>query len=69
MNGVARILDPQGAARRQPARERGRRCRARTCEGREEDTLRGLKMGAQAYITKPFKEKELRTMIDKIARP
>src|SRR5262245_24340009 len=38
-------------------------------EGREEDTLQGLKMGAQAYIKKPFKETELRALIRKIVPP
>jgi two-component system chemotaxis response regulator CheY len=35
-------------------------------EGREEDTLQGLKLGAQAYIRKPFQEMELRALIRKI---
>ena len=35
-------------------------------EGREEDTLQGLKLGAQAYIRKPFQESELRALIKKI---
>jgi two-component system chemotaxis response regulator CheY len=35
-------------------------------EGREEDTLQGLKMGAQAYIRKPFQETELRALIKTI---
>jgi len=35
-------------------------------EGKEEDTLRGLSMGARGYIKKPFQPVELHTMIEKI---
>lgn len=35
-------------------------------EGKEEDTLRGLSMGARGYIKKPFQPAELHTMIEKI---
>jgi len=35
-------------------------------EGKEEDTLRGLAMGARGYIKKPFQPAELHTMIEKI---
>ena len=35
-------------------------------EGKEEDTLRGLSMGARGYIKKPFQLAELHTMIEKI---
>ena len=38
-------------------------------EGKEEDTLRGLSMGARAYIKKPFQPAELHTMIEKIFSP
>lgn len=36
-------------------------------EGKEEDTLRGLEMGAKGYVTKPFKPAELLKIIDKVA--
>lgn len=35
-------------------------------EGSKEDTLRGLKAGAKAYITKPFKPEELKMIINKV---
>ena len=35
-------------------------------EGKEEDTLRGLSMGARGYIKKPFQPAELHSMIEKI---
>lgn len=35
-------------------------------EGSKEDTLRGLKAGAKAYVTKPFKPEELRSIINKV---
>ena len=35
-------------------------------EGKEEDTIRGLAMGAKAYIKKPFQPAELHAMIDKV---
>jgi two-component system chemotaxis response regulator CheY len=35
-------------------------------EGKEEDTLRGLSMGARGYIKKPFQPAELHMMIEKI---
>lgn len=35
-------------------------------EGSKEDTLRGLKAGAKAYITKPFKPDELRAIITRV---
>lgn len=35
-------------------------------EGKEEDTRRGLEMGARAYITKPFQSITLHDLIDKI---
>jgi two-component system chemotaxis response regulator CheY len=34
--------------------------------GREEDTARGLEAGATAYITKPFRSEEIRSVIDRI---
>jgi two-component system, chemotaxis family, chemotaxis protein CheY len=33
-------------------------------EGKEQDTIRGLKAGARAYLTKPFLPKELHSVID-----
>jgi two-component system chemotaxis response regulator CheY len=36
-------------------------------EGKEEDAIRALQMGAQGYVTKPFQPKELAALIEKIA--
>jgi two-component system chemotaxis response regulator CheY len=38
-------------------------------EGKEEDTIRGLKMGARGYVKKPFQASELHSLIEKIASP
>ena len=38
-------------------------------EGKEEDTIRGLKMGARGYVKKPFQASELHSLIEKITRP
>lgn len=35
-------------------------------EGREEDTLRGLSLGARGYIVKPFKSNMLHSLIETI---
>jgi two-component system chemotaxis response regulator CheY len=35
-------------------------------EGKEEDTIRGLKMGAKGYVKKPFQASELHGLIEKI---
>jgi two-component system, chemotaxis family, chemotaxis protein CheY len=35
-------------------------------EGKEEDTIRGLKMGAKGYVKKPFQASELHSLIEKI---
>jgi len=35
-------------------------------EGKEEDTIRGLKLGARGYLKKPFHPSELHEMIAKI---
>ncbi len=35
-------------------------------EGKEEDTIRGLKLGARGYLKKPFNPPELHNLIDKI---
>ena len=35
-------------------------------EGKEEDTIRGLKMGAKGYVKKPFHASELHGLIEKI---
>lgn len=35
-------------------------------EGKEEDTIRGLKLGARGYVKKPFHPAELHEMIEKI---
>jgi two-component system chemotaxis response regulator CheY len=35
-------------------------------EGKEEDTVRAMKLGAWGYIQKPFRSEELYTLIDKI---
>jgi len=37
-------------------------------EGKEEDTLRGLSLGAKGYIVKPFKSVVLHNMIESIFR-
>jgi two-component system chemotaxis response regulator CheY len=38
-------------------------------EGKEEDTIRGLKLGARGYLKKPFQPASLHELIDKIFRP
>lgn len=38
-------------------------------EGREEDTLRGLSLGARGYIVKPFKSNMLHNLIESVLRP
>jgi two-component system chemotaxis response regulator CheY len=38
-------------------------------EGKEEDTIRGLKMGARGYVKKPFQASELHSLIEKITGP
>lgn len=35
-------------------------------EGKEEDTIRGLKLGAKGYVKKPFQASELHSLIEKI---
>lgn len=35
-------------------------------EGKEEDTIRGLKLGARGYMKKPFHPSELHELIEKI---
>jgi len=35
-------------------------------EGKEEDTLRGLGLGARGYVKKPFQPNELHALIEKI---
>ena len=35
-------------------------------EGKEEDTIRGLKLGARGYLKKPFNPSDLHELIDKI---
>ncbi len=35
-------------------------------EGKEEDTIRGLKLGAKGYLKKPFNPADLHDLIDKI---
>ncbi len=35
-------------------------------EGKEEDTIRGLKLGAKGYLKKPFNPSDLHDLIDKI---
>lgn len=35
-------------------------------EGKEEDTIRGLRLGARGYLKKPFNPPELHRLIDKI---
>jgi CheY-like chemotaxis protein len=36
-------------------------------EGKEEDTVRGLKMGAKGYVKKPFQASELHALIERIS--
>jgi two-component system, chemotaxis family, chemotaxis protein CheY len=38
-------------------------------EGREDDTLRGLSLGARGYIVKPFKSVMLHNLIEAVVRP
>lgn len=38
-------------------------------EGKEEDTIRGLKLGARGYLKKPFHPAELHLMIEKLFNP
>lgn len=38
-------------------------------EGKEEDTIRGLKLGARGYLTKPFHPAALHELIEKILKP
>lgn len=38
-------------------------------EGKEEDTIRGLKLGARGYLTKPFHPVALHELIEKIIKP
>lgn len=38
-------------------------------EGKEEDTIRGLKLGARGYLTKPFHPAALHDLIEKILPP
>jgi two-component system, chemotaxis family, chemotaxis protein CheY len=35
-------------------------------EGKEEDTRKGLALGARAYLTKPFRPSELHAVIEKL---
>ena len=35
-------------------------------EGKEEDTMRGLALGARGYVKKPFQPSELHALIEKI---
>lgn len=35
-------------------------------EGREEDTMRGLSLGAKGYVKKPFQPSDLHALIEKI---
>lgn len=35
-------------------------------EGKEEDTIRGLKLGAKGYLKKPFHPSELHELIEKL---
>jgi len=37
-----------------------------TTEGKEEQTLRGLRAGARGYLTKPFEPRDLHDLIDKL---
>jgi two-component system, chemotaxis family, chemotaxis protein CheY len=36
-------------------------------EGKEEDTIRGLKLGAKGYLKKPFNPSDLHDLIEKVA--
>ncbi len=36
-------------------------------EGKEEDTIRGLKAGASAYIKKPFRSEEILDIIERLS--
>jgi two-component system chemotaxis response regulator CheY len=38
-------------------------------EGKEEDTLRALKLGAKGYLRKPFNPSELHTLVERIFPP
>ncbi len=38
-------------------------------EGKEEDTLRGLKLGARGYLKKPFNPADLYALVEKIFAP
>lgn len=38
-------------------------------EGKEEDTIRGLQLGARGYLKKPFHPSGLHEMIEKIIKP
>ena len=38
-------------------------------EGKEEDTLRGISMGARGYVKKPFKPSDLHALIERIFTP
>ena len=35
-------------------------------EGKEEDTMRGLSLGAKGYVKKPFQPSDLHTLIEKL---
>ncbi len=35
-------------------------------EGKEEDTMRGLALGAKGYVKKPFQPSDLHTLIEKL---
>jgi two-component system, chemotaxis family, chemotaxis protein CheY len=35
-------------------------------EGKEEDTMRGLTLGAKGYVKKPFQPRDLHTLIEKL---
>ncbi len=38
-------------------------------EGKEQDTIRGLRLGAKGYLKKPFEPSELHNMIEKLLAP
>ena len=38
-------------------------------EGKEEDTIRGLKLGARGYMKKPFHPSALHELIEKLLKP
>lgn len=38
-------------------------------EGKEEDTMRGLSLGAKGYVKKPFQPSDLHTLIEKLYPP